>query len=83
MRWLAFEAAALGFEKDDERCPLRESLIAQPMAGNAARPNFQRPIDKSFHSARWHCGPGVLSKVPRSSRGRNRTYTVKGVGVFL
>lgn len=58
-------------------------MIAQPVTGNAARPSFSHPIAQNFTFRAMSLKAKRTRSGAKQIKGKNRTYTVGGVGVFL
>lgn len=72
-----------GYEDGVAREPFRGKLIAQPVAGNAARPNFKDPVKQQFTFKAMALKSVKTKAGGKRFEGRNGTYTVEKVGVFL
>ncbi|OYD52455.1 hypothetical protein CGK74_18020 [Thauera propionica] len=71
-----------GFERGDEREPVRGKLIAQPVTGNAARPSFGAQVAKQFTFTAMRL-KAQQTAGGKQFKGRAGTFTIEGVGVFL
>lgn len=68
-----------GYERGDERKPFKGHMIAQPVVGGPARPNFKDEVPQAFTFK----GMALKAKNGRAIRtGNNNTFSIRGVGVF-
>lgn len=72
-----------GYERGEDRPAFKGRMIAQPVTGNAARPSFSRPIAQNFTFRAMALKAKRTRAGAQQMKGKNRTYTIGGVGVFL
>lgn len=71
-----------GFETGAKRQPMKGSVIAQPVVGGPARPNFNEPVATAF-TFRSLALKAVRDKNGKKQyKGRHDTFTIAGRGVF-
>lgn len=79
-----------GYEEGIERKPFKGSVIAKPVTGGPARPNFNDPIQDAFKFTKMglkkvrpsKSAPAKAGPAETRYEGKNGTFTINGVGVF-
>lgn len=75
-----------GYETGEERLPFKGKMVAQPVVGGPARPNFANPVAQQFTfqgmKLKATKARGKNAKPGDDLKGKNHTFTIPGLGVF-
>lgn len=75
-----------GYETGEERRPFKGKMVAQPVVGGPARPNFANPVAQQFTfqgmKLKATKAKGKNAQPGDDLKGKNRTFTIPGLGVF-